>query len=334
VSPPLSGNFAGSGDVPLRLLAEVSRSFYLSLRFLPAPVRGPLCLAYLLARATDTIADAPASPLGPRLEALSAFESALLPEGGLALQKVGAVLSGLTSAHAGEARLLACIHPLLDAYHRLASPLRAEVQTVLTAIIGGQRGDLVRFGYASEDAPQSLASAADTEAYAYAVAGCVGEFWTRLCVLQLPHFARVPLEELLALGRRFGMGLQLVNILRDLPADLRAGRCYLPADELRALDLTPAQLLRFPDRARPVFEHWLQKAAEWLTAGAGYVEGIRGRRVRFSVSLPRRLGEETLALLQRHPPLETPFRVRVRRGTVLQCALHSLLESTTRPGFD
>src|SRR3954468_24480775 len=39
------------------LLKSVSRSFYLSVRFLPARLREPVGLAYLLARATDTAAD-------------------------------------------------------------------------------------------------------------------------------------------------------------------------------------------------------------------------------------------------------------------------------------
>src|SRR4051794_14638171 len=39
------------------LLKSVSRSFYLSIRVLPARLREPVGLAYLLARATDTVAD-------------------------------------------------------------------------------------------------------------------------------------------------------------------------------------------------------------------------------------------------------------------------------------
>src|SRR5437899_7975943 len=39
------------------LLRSVSRSFYLSIRFLPAQLREPVALAYLLARATDSVAD-------------------------------------------------------------------------------------------------------------------------------------------------------------------------------------------------------------------------------------------------------------------------------------
>jgi len=39
------------------LLRRVSRSFYLSLAILPRALREPLGLAYLLARASDTVAD-------------------------------------------------------------------------------------------------------------------------------------------------------------------------------------------------------------------------------------------------------------------------------------
>ena len=51
------------GDV----LKGVSRSFYLSLRFLPAPMRGPAGIAYLLARASDTIADSATIPAAERI---------------------------------------------------------------------------------------------------------------------------------------------------------------------------------------------------------------------------------------------------------------------------
>ena len=50
-SAPYSKALLGS------LLRDVSRSFYLTLRILPGAVRQQIGLAYLLARATDTIAD-------------------------------------------------------------------------------------------------------------------------------------------------------------------------------------------------------------------------------------------------------------------------------------
>ncbi|WP_052310651.1 squalene/phytoene synthase family protein [Granulicella mallensis] len=46
------------------LLKSVSRSFYITLRVLPVGMRDQIGLAYLLARATDTIADASLIPPG------------------------------------------------------------------------------------------------------------------------------------------------------------------------------------------------------------------------------------------------------------------------------
>ena len=55
------------------VLKGVSRSFYLTLRILPKPLREPIGLAYLLARTADTIADR--RQAGARLEALVAFRA-------------------------------------------------------------------------------------------------------------------------------------------------------------------------------------------------------------------------------------------------------------------
>src|SRR6266702_6204994 len=55
------------------LLKGVSRSFYLTLRILPAGMRDPIGLAYLLARAADTIADTSLIPPEQRLALLLAL---------------------------------------------------------------------------------------------------------------------------------------------------------------------------------------------------------------------------------------------------------------------
>ena len=75
---------------------------------------------------------------------------------------------------------------------------------------------------------RALETEAELDDYTFRVAGCVGEFWTRLCRAHL--FPRAAVDEAMLLrdGIRFGKGLQLVNILRDIPADLEKGRCYIP----------------------------------------------------------------------------------------------------------
>lgn len=57
------------------LLRDVSRSFYLTLRVLPSEIRPQISLAYLLARATDTIADTKAVPRAKRLAALQQLQN-------------------------------------------------------------------------------------------------------------------------------------------------------------------------------------------------------------------------------------------------------------------
>src|SRR3990167_3430016 len=57
------------------ILKRVSRSFYITLRVLPKPLRLPVGLAYLMARAADTIADTAVMGLDQRLDKLVRFRS-------------------------------------------------------------------------------------------------------------------------------------------------------------------------------------------------------------------------------------------------------------------
>ena len=86
-------------------------------------------------------------------------------------------------------------------------------------------------------------------------------------------------ELLLANGVRFGKGLQLVNILRDLAADLRRGRCYLPADALAPLSLSPDDLLKPANepRLRPLYHGYLDRADAHLLAGWAYTNALPRR---------------------------------------------------------
>ena len=91
--------------------------------------------------------------------------------------------------------------------------------------------DLQRFDNPHEI--RALSTAADLDEYTYLVAGCVGEFWTRLCFRHVRQFSSRTEDEMLALGRRYGMALQLINVLRDAGSDLRAGRCYFPEHAIK-----------------------------------------------------------------------------------------------------
>src|SRR5439155_875358 len=111
-----------------------------------------------------------------------------------------------------------------------------------------------------------LARAADTLAaldrYTYLVAGGVGPFWTALCVAHRPRLRRWDPREKSRAGVSFGKALQMTNVLRDVPSDLRHGRCYLPSADLWALGLVPKDLLEpgAGARVRPLYRRLLTSA--------------------------------------------------------------------------
>ena len=296
-----------NADLGGPLLRSVSRSFYLTIRLLPAKLRAPVGLAYLLARASDTIADSADLP-GPTRAAHLAALLSMIQNGGRA--GLSAIQTEVRSEHAGENVLIAELGRCLSWLETLPGFDYREIIQVLGPIIHGQTLDVERFA-GEAGTVRALATGAELEEYTYLVAGCVGEFWTRVCGHYLPRYSALPAGELNARGRDFGKALQFVNILRDLPADLRKGRCYLPADEV-----DPARLLTDPASGRACFDHWLQRANELLESGRIYIRSLRPARARMGCYLPWELARQTLALVARQYPLESPTRVKVTRSAV------------------
>jgi farnesyl-diphosphate farnesyltransferase len=284
------------------LLQSVSRSFYLTLRLLPGPMRGAASLAYLLARTSDTLADTPGARLDLRRDCLQRFGHAIAdsqapPRWPIAL--INAI------ADPQERRLLEGVDGLFLWLGHLPECEADLVREVLSIIIRGQESDLERFAETDPERPAALADDAALEDYTCCVAGCVGAFWTQLGFLTLKdRFSRAPANILLERGITYGKGLQLVNILRDLSVDLANGRCYLPVADPHD---TPRLL-----EAR---DHWLEQAWEWVGAGFDYADTLVARRLRVATVLPAMLARETLTRLRGSvPDLQT--RIKVPRSRV------------------
>jgi farnesyl-diphosphate farnesyltransferase len=175
----------------------------------------------------------------------------------------------------------------------------------------------------------ALQTDAELDDYTYRVAGCVGEFWTKMCRAHLFPEAKLDDLQLLRDGVRFGKGLQLVNILRDLPRDLQQGRCYIPAESLTAAGLSPADLLdpRTEQRFRPIYDALLDRAEAHLAAGWNYTNSLPGSqyRVRLACALPVLIGVRTLERLRRGRILDNRRRIKVSRGEVNDLLLRTLV---------
>jgi farnesyl-diphosphate farnesyltransferase len=299
----------------LALLRGVSRSFYVSIRLLPAPLRRPVAVAYLLARAADTLADSPGLPSDERREKIQALVAAV--DGRLpAAEATGAFTARFAGLqhNAAERDLLDALPWCLSWLEELGPADREDVRAVMRHITRGQELDIDRF--AEGTTPRALESSGQLDEYTYLVAGCVGEFWTNLCFRHVPGFASLPRPEMHDLGRAYGMGLQLVNILRDVGPDLAAGRCYFPLDELAAAGLRPEDILSHPDRFEPIWERWSGRAHDRLELGARYADAVGSRRVRAASALPALVGFRTLALLRAAGPMRARRKVKVPRHEV------------------
>ncbi|MEO8205649.1 MAG: squalene/phytoene synthase family protein [Chthoniobacterales bacterium] len=281
-----------SSSMDWELVRQVSRSFYLSLRFLPGPIRETLALAYLLARASDTLADNLTTSPESRLKILRAFS-----EERWEITLPATDTKGLKD---GERTLLERIPALLDILS--AHPDADLIREVLCIIISGQIKDIERFSLSQ----RGVLTAEELEDYTYRVAGCVGEFWARLCFRRIPHVSALPEEKMVLLGREYGKGLQLVNILRDQQEDRKEGREYFS-----------------PENFHPL----IQKAQASVDAGRQFALALRGIRLRFCCLLPYALGQQTLELLQQNP---NATRVRISRFAVYRAMVRCFFTACRR----
>jgi farnesyl-diphosphate farnesyltransferase len=307
-------------DLLTSLLKDVSRSFYLTLRVLPKSIRRQIGLAYLLARTTDTIADTELIPLEQQLDALQKLRERILG------QNASPLNFGECAQHQAslsERMLLERVEESLGLLSTLAAADLKMVRQVLDTITSGQELDLRRFAGAGPDKIIALQTDAELDDYTYRVAGCVGEFWTAMCI---EHLFRLPELDVACsgsfneLGVRFGKGLQLVNILRDVPADLRKGRCYFPSDKLAEAGLTAAHLLAPANEGkfRPLYDHYLDQAEAHLAAGWEYTNLIpfAWMSLRLACAWPILIGLRTLERLRTNRVLDPQQRIKIPRSEV------------------
>lgn len=250
------------------LLTQTSRTFALAIPLLGEPLATQVGLAYLLFRIADTFEDAPRWGRDARHEALGRFVE-WLDEG-------GSLPDGHPTGDEGCARLLARASAVRASLRAEPERAREAITAHVRRTAAGMRDFVARQG---DDGSIALRDIEDLRAYCYVVAGIVGEMLTDLFVLALPD---LDAGALAARARTFGEGLQLVNILKDAPADAAEHRSYLPAGIARA-DVT-------------------RLAREDLAVAEEYVALLPPGGVRAFCDLPVRLAVATLDALDAGQP--------------------------------
>jgi len=285
------------------LLKGVSRSFYLTMRVLPTGMRDPVGEAYLLARAADTIADTALISPERRLALLLALRERVNgadKDDNLLARLAGEVAGQQTQSD--EKLLLESLGGALQVLAQLDEADRKAVREIVTTLTEGMEFDLRTFPDERSGQVAALETWDELDRYTYLVAGCVGEFWTKMTYMHLPGTLAPSLEETMcARGVRFGKALQMVNVLRDCGKDLRIGRCYLPASMLAQAGLSAQDLLEpgASARARPIMLELVRIALDHFRAAIDYTLALPRLSVRLRLAClwPILIGLETLERL-------------------------------------
>ena len=302
------------------LLEDTSRSFFITLQALPSKIRGQVGLLYLLARIADTIADSKEGETDQLLTALIEYTKVVTGGENAGQLPDFSELAQLQDNEA-EATLLQNVPAVIACLEKCSEGDKSRIRKCLEIITSGQARDLERFGIANEKGViSSLQNDGELDEYAYRVAGSVGEFWTRMSLAHLFKLNAEKEAELFDLGVRFGKALQLINILRDIPEDLRFGRCYIPADRMADYDLKSDDLLdpKNMEKFRPLYDQLLDVTVGHLDAAVEYVAMLPYSqfRLRGSCMLPILIAQRTVEMLRKQNVLDSENRVKVSRDEI------------------
>jgi phytoene synthase len=197
------------------LTRGASRTFYLASALLPGSQRQAARALYAFCRVTDDLVDQARSPHIP----------AEVGQGGLAAWRRRALAPHSPADETPE--------PTDPDAH--ADPVTlAWTHTRLAYGIPRRYAEQLIDGVSRDQHATRYASFADLAAYCYGVASTVG-----LMAMHIIGFAG---PEAVPYAVRLGVALQLTNVLRDVGEDWRAGRVYLPQDELAAYGVTEEDL--------------------------------------------------------------------------------------------
>ena len=289
---------------------------------LPSTVRDQMGLAYLFARAADTIADTELISREQRLDYLNRFR-AQFADVAVARSDVQAIQAALVphQSDSAERVLLQRLEECLALYETFESGDKERIRWLMGVLPNGMAMDLTRFHGTSAQGLTALQTLEELDQYTYYVAGCVGEFWTRMVCAHCPAMASWDVSRMSAIGVRFGKGLQLTNIVKDLARDLHNGRCYVPEVLLREAGLTPADLLNRDSLPtfRPVLNRLIKLAMEHLDQGWMYTMALPRFEIRQRLACmwPILLAGETLKRVATAPDLLDPaVNVKAPRSVV------------------
>ena len=252
-----------------------SKSFYFATRFFPAEMARHAHAVYWFCRTADDLVDEAESRESGTL-ALDAWERLL--RRGLAGEPVD--------------------DPVLKLFLQVQKQCGIPAEYPLE-LVAGCRMDLEQ---------QRYDTFAELRVFCYRVASIVG-----LMMCHVIGFNRAEDEERgKKLAAQLGIAMQITNILRDVGADLKLGRIYLPGEDLRAFQYSENDLVAHihNDAFRDLMRHEANRARAYYASAMPGIALLRPEG-RFAVEIAARVYSGILREIE-----SADFKVFDRRAVV------------------
>jgi farnesyl-diphosphate farnesyltransferase len=283
------------------ILKNTSRSLYLSFKVMPKGCRELFAVAYLLCRAADTITDTPLICREAKLPAIKKFPKIVASPDenmGFADELAQKITTPIKPAHRQttlpltatswhlsrkgrgnegklehERILIEALPDILKTVSQFGKKEKELINFVVSKVCKGMETDLTYFG--KTEGIKAFETSMQLATYCRYIGGEPGAFWAKSFLLG-KKFKPEKAKKFTAFATNIGDALQITNILRDIPQDLKNARCYLPAEDLKEVNLTPEDLSNpsSVEKLKPVIKKQIKWAIARLDCGEEFISLI------------------------------------------------------------
>ncbi len=301
-----SGSYKKMNNQIKNLLKTTSRSFYLSIKFIPKNMRNCFACGYLLCRYADSITDTNFLSKTRKIFWLKKFPSLLIHQQKNETETLVKEIFSAKEKNTAEKKLLENLSTCIDFFNTLNID---EKKLVIEVVENVCKGMLLDLEYFSDEKIKALETAKQLEEYCYYIGGMPGVFWTKLIMLKAKKHYN---PQIFLQAEKIGKSLQLVNILKDIEQDYKIKRCYLPAEDLQVHNLFVQDIAKPQNfyKLKQVLDKWILKSGEGLLTSKEYIHQLPNNFwLRLSIMLPLLFAFDTLTLIARDFNFGKPLKI-------------------------
>ena len=275
------------------MLRNVSRTFSLSIEQLPPVLRDTVTVAYLLFRIADCLEDHSAIVAERKAHLLRLWGD--IVTGG---RPANDLISQISDLDDNDPEVYVACHA--DRVMQFLNTIPEQLRNILASHVCETSQGMARW---QEQGP-FVRTEEELDDYMHQVAGRVGYLLTDVFAWYSPAICKMR-EQLMPLGREFGLALQTVNIIRGLRRDYERGWVFVPATYFDKYGLSREGFFdkKNEDKSMSVVNLLITKAKRHLNDGLTYIKQLprTERRIRLFCIWPLLFAVKTLALSRNNP---------------------------------